>query len=617
MMLLSRAWYVVLAIVMAAGLYVVFLAVGQYNRRNSVAMNEELASDSQVIGWQLQIDSRRRLDALLVGAVDKGVQDALVSANGKEPVPRPAKDAAKRALSSIAEKLPADYKEDILFAVDRDGRVVGQSGFDMATEDMELGGYAAVFDALHGFLRDDTWVLGGKMYRVVARPVEFDVTQAPAGAIVGLKTVDPAFAKDIAHRTRANVAFYANGQRVASAIQEGFDSAAMDQVASKLGDLASDKAYTDSGHSEVHNLSDTVGAMYGRLYGDAWDLGGGYAVARTRAVIDGPMGFIKGADDKDKANVNWLLLGAALLGGAFLGIVFTYLEHTVPVGEIARQAAAFKRGELEFFQLPRIRGAFRVIAQDVNAGLERVVEKGGGVARRPADLEQILGPVPAQPAMSAFALPGSGQDRGSQPGIVPPSHVSRPGSAPSSPGGGPRPAPAAPPGPLFPAPAAVTAASAFNAPTPMAQVQAGPVPAPAPRPAPAPPPAAKPPPPAAGARPGPAPPPPPPPPMPPGDESEDEEATMVAAIPAEVLAAATGEHKASEDTAEWMSVYEDFIRTKKQCGEATDGLTFEKFQHTLKKNRDALISRHHCKRVRFSVYVKEGRASLKATPVKD
>ena len=77
--------------------------------------------------------------------------------------------------------------------------------------------------------------------------------------------------------------------------------------------------------------------------------------------------------------------------------------------------------------------------------------------------------------------------------------------------------------------------------------------------------------------------------MPPGDESEDEEATMVAAIPAEVLAAATGEHKASEDTAEWMSVYEDFIRTKKQCGEPTDGLTFEKFQHTLKKNRDALM----------------------------
>ena len=368
MMLLSRAWYVVLAIVMAAGLYVVFLAVGQYNRRNSVAMNEELASDSQVIGWQLQIDSRRRLDALLVGAVDKGMQDALVSANGKEPVPRPAKDAAKRALSSIAEKLPADYKEDVLFAVDRDGRVVGQSGFDMATEDMELGGYAAVFDALHGFLRDDTWVLGGKMYRVVARPVEFDVTQAPAGAIVGLKTVDPAFAKDIAHRTRANVAFYANGQRVASAIQEGFDSAAMDQVASKLGDLASDKAYTDSGHSEVHNLSDTVGAMYGRLYGDAWDLGAGLrrrAHARGHRWPDGVHqgGRRQGQGERQLAPPRRRALSAARSSGS------SSRSWSTPCrwARCARQAAAFKRGEIEFFQLPRIP---RCVPRD-RAGRER------------------------------------------------------------------------------------------------------------------------------------------------------------------------------------------------------------------------------------------------------
>jgi hypothetical protein len=95
---------------------------------------------------------------------------------------------------------------------------------------------------------------------------------------------------------------------------------------------------------------------------------------------------------------------------------------------------------------------------------------------------------------------------------------------------------------------------------------------------------------------------------------------MVGAVPAEVMAQATGEHRTAmqpDDNADWLAVYEDFIRTKKQCGEPTDGLTYEKFSHTLKKNRDALIARHGCKRVKFSVYVKEGRASLKATPVKD
>lgn len=92
---------------------------------------------------------------------------------------------------------------------------------------------------------------------------------------------------------------------------------------------------------------------------------------------------------------------------------------------------------------------------------------------------------------------------------------------------------------------------------------------------------------------------------------------MVGAVPAELLAQATGETRAADDTAEWTLVYEDFIRMKKQCGEPTDGLTFEKFSNTLKKNRDALMQRHGCKRVRFSVYTKDGRASLKATPLRD
>jgi hypothetical protein len=99
---------------------------------------------------------------------------------------------------------------------------------------------------------------------------------------------------------------------------------------------------------------------------------------------------------------------------------------------------------------------------------------------------------------------------------------------------------------------------------------------------------------------------------------DDEDATMVGAVPADLLAQATGDARAAHDEmAEWLSVYDDFVRTKRQCSEQVEGLTFEKFSHTLRKNRDLLVQRHACKRVKFSVYVKEGRASLKATPVRD
>jgi hypothetical protein len=91
---------------------------------------------------------------------------------------------------------------------------------------------------------------------------------------------------------------------------------------------------------------------------------------------------------------------------------------------------------------------------------------------------------------------------------------------------------------------------------------------------------------------------------------------VVAPAPSDLLAQ-TATVEAPNETAEWMTVYDDFVRTKKQCGEPTEGLTFEKFQATLKKNRDALMQRHSCKRVRFSVYIKDGRASLKATPLRD
>lgn len=98
---------------------------------------------------------------------------------------------------------------------------------------------------------------------------------------------------------------------------------------------------------------------------------------------------------------------------------------------------------------------------------------------------------------------------------------------------------------------------------------------------------------------------------------EQDEQTMVGQPSADLIAA-TGSRAANNDPAgEWHQVYEEFVRTKRECNEPTDGLTFEKFQQTLKKNRDALMQRHGCKRVKFSVYVKEGRASLKATPVRE
>jgi hypothetical protein len=635
-MILSRVWYVLLGLAVAVAMYVVYIAVGQYDRQATRALKEGLASDSQTVEWALKIDARRRLDALLAGSVDSSLQQALVAANGTKDgkVPEAAKASAKKALATVNDAIPADWRDDVLFAVDRDGQVVAALGFDQVqgNDDFELGGYPAVNDALHGWLRDDVWLLGSKMYVVVARPVEYDATQRPAGAIVGLKEVNQRFASDLAKRTRTALAFYVAGSRVAGGVgAEGFDEEKLDAVGADLAKI-DDKTYGDGGRSEVRMLTDDLGAMYARLPGDVWTQGGGFAVARSKTPLAGPLGFLANADDKDKANVPWgLLVGVVLLAG-LLGIAMTVFEHTLPLRELLMQAERLKVGGMDGLQVARFRGSYRLAAQALNQGMERSIEKAGGVTRKPADLESIIGPVPAQPAMSAFSFPMA--DGGSSPVMPPPSSPFVPPPVPTQPmAQGPsvaRHTPVMGTGLAgFPPPAASPGPPPAQRPPPPVQGRPAPPP-PAPHAAPPPPaattPAAPPPtsaprsPPALGgpgqvARP-PAPPPAPPPEPPMSDEDDD--ATTVGAVPAELLAQATGEHRVvADDTAQWLAVYEDFIRTKKQCGEATDGLTYEKFSHTLKKNRDALIQRHGCKRVKFSVYVKEGRASLKATPVKD
>jgi HAMP domain-containing protein len=84
----------------------------------------------------------------------------------------------------------------------------------------------------------------------------------------------------------------------------------------------------------------------------------------------------------------------------------------------------------------------------------------------------------------------------------------------------------------------------------------------------------------------PPPPPPPPPPVPVGDDEQ------------------------------WQAVFQEFLKVREQCGESLDGLTWDRFRLKLQKNRDSLVQKYACRTVRFQVYVKEGKAALKATPVR-
>ncbi|HVG57539.1 MAG TPA: MXAN_5187 family protein [Hyalangium sp.] len=73
----------------------------------------------------------------------------------------------------------------------------------------------------------------------------------------------------------------------------------------------------------------------------------------------------------------------------------------------------------------------------------------------------------------------------------------------------------------------------------------------------------------------------------------------------------------SEEEFHFQEVFREFVLTRERCNEASDGLTYDKFVQKLRKNKEQLVQKYACRTVKFQVYVKEGKAALKATPVKD
>jgi hypothetical protein len=550
-MLLSRFWYVFLALLLGVATFVLLLATAMYNRVGEKAMAEGLSSDSQVVAWYLQGDARQRAAQLIQFALDSDIQKNLDAATkAEDKVPAKVRDQVGGALRRVNSGIPAEFAFDAVFAVDQHGRVVNFIGYEqaMGMEDFELGGYPVVADALHGFIRDDTLVLD-RIYRVVARPVEFELGQMPAGAIVGARIIDDRFARELSQRTNSAVAFYTRGTRVAAGAPETFDKSQMDAIVGDMSSLDSDKDYAEKGRSGVRRLEGNLGVAYAKLPGEAWALGAGYAVGRLAAHADEPLDFFRRADDTDKKRVNVVVVALVSLGAALLGILFSILEHSRVLGIFRREAARLAKGEIDQMFPSKFRGVYRKIASDLNDGIDKVAAK-GGVPRRAADLTRVLGDLPAEPQMSAFSLPGEAAP------APPPSAPVQERPLPQAPASGPQ-----LPKPRPQPPSAAADATEGEEPT----GQHG-----------------RPPPPRRGA-------------PPPPSRAQAPDAKL----------------------AEWQRVYQDFVAAKQKCGESIEGFTYEKFEQTLRKNEAALVQRHGAQRVKFSVYVKEGKAALKASPVKD
>ncbi len=493
-----------------------------------------------------------------------GIAKLLYDVSSAETITAEANGTGRSELTKLLETVP-DPKPSFVWLLDKNGRVVARSNLNDSGYGDSMRGYFVVQDALDGYVRDDLWMMEDGLYRVAAAPILTKKLNW-AGAIVLGRRMDKAFAGTLSKSIDADINFYVSGKSVASSnpVQIHQETIAGSE------ELSGIEEGQDCASSEILRIGaggKNFAVVSSRLPGEAGEQGAFYSVFIEQAPALDFMGMLKSAkkDDLSFDRFPWMVVALLFIGLLLIGFFLLHIEVGKPLGRLAKDAVAMAKGDKDRFAEDLHKGKYGSIARSVNIGIEKTHRESKASKK---DLNQLLGPAPeAGIDAAASALPPMEQ--------VAPPHPSQfkfdpnKGKKPAEP-----PKPMAMPGMSLPTPPPPT-------PPPVATENKSALPAIVT-------------------------------PSPSAKNLFDEDILGASSPADEELATIAGDTPGNY----FQQVYEEFIALKKQCGESTDTLTFERFSKKLQNNQDALIEKHHCSSVKFQVYVKDGRAALKASPVK-
>jgi hypothetical protein len=553
-MLLSRVWFLVLAVAAIIGLSTALLARGVINREQLGNVDEQLRRDRFATELLLKLDARARLDAVAPIAADGTVRDAMRS---KKVDGQDSAKVLKDRLRTMNQRLE-EMRADLLIAVDAEGTILAQEGRRPARSGAGLGKVPLVERALAGFLGDDVWVYDGQVYRVAARPI-ID-RGAYVGAIVHAQKLDAVLAQRLSERLGGpSLGFFFRDKVIASYTPTDRPGApTQPELLAELTAARKDERLKRGERTEPFDLGGRGRAVFSLVAGSASSADVGYAVARAYTTLPTPFAIFDHAKKEDVDALPKLALGLGLVGLFVVAMGIMFLERDRPLAIFRAQVDKIADGKAEELDLPHLIRQHRKIGTSIHRAIETMVAKGGGSRPKPkANLDEILGPAPETLTSSAFSF---GEDKSEASGILQPAALPPPGAA--------APARMPPPAPLK----------------------------------------------APGVK--------PPPPVP-GAALPDEKSVSVAfkldAIGPSKAANgnASGPYVSLDEEGHFREVFAKFAEMRRQCGEPTHDLTYERFLGTLQKHRDQILqTRPEAAGVRFTVYEKEGKAALKAAPRK-
>jgi len=598
--MLSRLWYVVLAVALGVALAGAFLNKSAASREVEFQLEEQLRRDRVEAELWLRLDARLRLDALATLAVEPEVRQTLRNSSNKRGTPTP---SVRRRLSNKLKMLNAKLEEgkgDMVFAVDAEGEVVAT--LDKSdVSDQRLDKMPLVRDALRGFMRDDVWVYNGEVYRMAARPV-FDGGRY-VGAIVHGMAVGDDLARRLGEKLPNSTVVFFFGDEVIGAHTGGTNAPTRSEIKNGLAEVVANMSDTE-GSVEINERTRAIGSP---IRGGAAHARVGYLIGRNGSHV-GLGGLFANTSSEDVASLPWwavIGIPLVLLG---LALLLLYMEHDKAVGILRKASAGLAKNEISGLPAGELRRHYRKIAENINAALYAGVGfKKDAEKRASVNLDDMLSSTRDSTDTGYF---GFGEEaptarRTSVDEVA--ERAARKTNGTST---------ARPEGTTTARPKETPTARPNDAPTSRpSHSQSSRPPAPTPRHRQAP---------VARAERDLTPPPDDPPTRPRAvvDEydgyddgfGDTEASTQVTHIPQELLEESSPGEEGEE--AHFREVFDQFVAAQKECGGPVAGLTFDKFVSKLHAARDQVMKRHNAASVRFTVYVKEGRAALKASPIK-
>lgn len=405
-MLLSRFWYIFLAVATAGAVGAALLAQGVINRQAIEHSADDLARDRTELDAVLRLEARARLDRIAFITVDSKLGALLKQAAGVSDAKQLAhinsetKDALRSHVARVLEASQSDaskedLKPDIAIAVDISGRIIAQLGsLESNPPGSSLATYPFIERALHGYVRDDVIVYDRRVYRIAARPVLSGGEYV--GAIAHGYKFDNAFVERVSQGLGgASIVFFYGKTVLASSTPAG--APVLAEVAAMLPDALTDAKFKRGERTDPKTLQSGGRSVYSLMVGSAALSDVGYALARPLQLISSPAAFFEGASKEDVQALPLPLLcaGAALL--AILGLTFIYFERDRPYRLLRNKLAQLAAGERERLIVTEWRGAYRKLADAINQVIDKAVEKAAEMApsnKKRANLDEILGPTP-------------------------------------------------------------------------------------------------------------------------------------------------------------------------------------------------------------------------------